>query len=302
VPICDKCGTGLPVGYEYCFKCGYPVRGLPDDADETADHDATTPEDSADTWSVAPDRVPDAPRADAPADATPPAGWPPTAPQPSWQPPPPPSSGPPPGQPQGWQPYAQAEQAAGPYYAPGRPVALVPQGWPRRLLAFIIDYLVVAVPVGIITVVALAASGRVDLYRQATLNDLLHGEQTFFSAGQQTIVLVAVLAMLFAYCAVLEGAWGATLGKRVLGLRVVREADLGPCGWAASLARNGFKVATLALMPFGAVIPLVAMAFDPALHRRVGDRVAHTVVVREVVAPATAWQPPPPPQQPWGGN
>ena len=29
VPICDNCGMGLPVGYEYCFKCGYPVRGLP---------------------------------------------------------------------------------------------------------------------------------------------------------------------------------------------------------------------------------------------------------------------------------
>jgi len=29
VPICDNCGMGLPVGYDYCFKCGYPVRGLP---------------------------------------------------------------------------------------------------------------------------------------------------------------------------------------------------------------------------------------------------------------------------------
>ena len=29
MPICDNCGMGLPVGYEYCFKCGYPVRGLP---------------------------------------------------------------------------------------------------------------------------------------------------------------------------------------------------------------------------------------------------------------------------------
>jgi len=27
MPICGHCGTGLPVGYEYCFKCGRPVRG-----------------------------------------------------------------------------------------------------------------------------------------------------------------------------------------------------------------------------------------------------------------------------------
>ena len=28
MPICDNCGMGLPVGYDYCFKCGYPVRGV----------------------------------------------------------------------------------------------------------------------------------------------------------------------------------------------------------------------------------------------------------------------------------
>ena len=336
MPVCDKCGTGLPVGYEYCFKCGYPVRGLLEDEAVSVERAAAAaePDDAEDRWSTAPPTGQESTSADQDSPAGSPGPYPPTDSSTPPTPPAPPGpalppSMPPPGyqppgyqrpgyQPPGYQPPAypppiappgpsagaplgQAGWAPGAYDRAGRPVALVPQGWARRLLAFIIDYFAVSIPVGLVVVVAMALSGHVDLTRQASLNDLLRGQETFFSAGQQTAVVLVMLAVFFVYCLVLEGAWGTTLGKRVLGLRVVREGDFGRCSWMASLIRNAFKVATLVLLPFGAVIPLISMAVDPALHKRVGDRVAHTVVVREVVAPATAWQAPPPPQQPWGG-
>ena len=43
MPICDNCGTGLPVGYDYCFKCGYPVRGLPSESADAAGAAAQQP-------------------------------------------------------------------------------------------------------------------------------------------------------------------------------------------------------------------------------------------------------------------
>ena len=292
MPICDKCGTGLPVGYDYCFKCGYPVRGLPEDEAGTAQQsppDEVPPDDGARAGGTYPPGT------------YPPDAYPPPSAYPPGAVPPGPYPSRPPGAPPAWPPPGYQPVQPGTWAQTPVPmgVSLVAQGWPRRFLAFLIDYFVVSVPMGLLTLVVLARSGRLDLARQTSLQDLLQGvargQQTLFSTGEQTVIAAAVMVALFIYFTVLEGAWGTTLGKRVLGLKVVREAGTGPCGWRPSLVRNAFKVATLLLMPFGLLVPLVSMAIDPVLHRRVGDRVAHTLVVREVVTPAAVWQPP---QQP----
>jgi uncharacterized RDD family membrane protein YckC len=88
------------------------------------------------------------------------------------------------------------------------------------------------------------------------------------------------IALSFAYWIVLEAAFGRTLGKRILGLRVER-AEGGPIGWGQSVARNLLRIVDV--IPF--VVPyllgaIVAWAGGER-RQRIGDRAAGTVVTRD---------------------
>jgi len=84
------------------------------------------------------------------------------------------------------------------------------------------------------------------------------------------------LALCFAYFVVLEGLWGATLGKLATNLRVVRENDGGRIDWSAAIIRN-------VLRPIdGMVLYLVGFIAICVTRKRqrIGDKVAGTIVVR----------------------
>ena len=82
--------------------------------------------------------------------------------------------------------------------------------------------------------------------------------------GNSALVLLWVLYMLFR-----DSVRGQSIGKRLLGLRVV-ERDTGhPCTWQRSLVRN----ATLAIFPIDLLFGLSEE------RRRLGDRFAGTMVV-----------------------
>jgi uncharacterized RDD family membrane protein YckC len=88
---------------------------------------------------------------------------------------------------------------------------------------------------------------------------------------------LAWLAGSWAYWIVSERVWGRTVGKRLLGIRVVGESGARPT-WGQSLARNVLRLVDG--IPF--VVPyllgfVVAQADDD--RRRIGDRVAGTRVV-----------------------
>jgi uncharacterized RDD family membrane protein YckC len=83
--------------------------------------------------------------------------------------------------------------------------------------------------------------------------------------------------LIWGYHTFFEIRWnGQTPGKRILGIRVVDAHGL-PVNVAQSLIRNVVRV--LDFLPAGGIGFLSAM-FDPA-HRRLGDRVADTLVVKE---------------------
>lgn len=84
--------------------------------------------------------------------------------------------------------------------------------------------------------------------------------------------------VIWGYWTGMELAWrGQTLGKRVLRIRVVK-ADGSPIGAYESAMRNLLRIVDF--MPFCYPIGLISMLVDPQ-HRRLGDRVAGTVLVRE---------------------
>ena len=83
------------------------------------------------------------------------------------------------------------------------------------------------------------------------------------------------LVAMFLYFVLLEGFWGATLGKRLLGLRVVR-ADGTAVGLGAALIRNVLRVVDG--LPTLGILAAVLIASSQE-RTRFGDRVADTRVV-----------------------
>jgi uncharacterized RDD family membrane protein YckC len=89
---------------------------------------------------------------------------------------------------------------------------------------------------------------------------------------------IAMFLLVWSYPILCEGLFnGQTPGKRVMELRVVA-ADGAPVGWVAVVVRNLMR--TVDMLPFGYATGLLCGLFDPH-GRRLGDMVAHTVVVHE---------------------
>jgi uncharacterized RDD family membrane protein YckC len=79
----------------------------------------------------------------------------------------------------------------------------------------------------------------------------------------------------FAYYIVMEAQQGGTVGKLVLGLRVVKEGG-GKLDWQASIIRNLLRIVDgLFVYLVGAIL-----VWTSDKKQRLGDRVAHTVVVK----------------------
>jgi uncharacterized RDD family membrane protein YckC len=89
------------------------------------------------------------------------------------------------------------------------------------------------------------------------------------------IAFFGSILVFFGYFIVMEAIWGATLGKMMLGLRVVK-TDGSPLGWSQAVIRNLLRVIDgLFSYLVGAIL-----IWDSPLRQRLGDRAAKTVVVR----------------------
>jgi uncharacterized RDD family membrane protein YckC len=89
------------------------------------------------------------------------------------------------------------------------------------------------------------------------------------------------LAVGIAYYIVLEARFGATIGKRIVGLKVVK-LEGGPIDWQASIVRNLLRLVDGFF--FYLVGAIVVWTSDKK--QRLGDKVAATVIVRAVQAVA----------------
>jgi len=85
-------------------------------------------------------------------------------------------------------------------------------------------------------------------------------------------VALITQALVSLYCCVAEGAFGRTLGKRLVGLEV-RTESASPISWRASVIRNALRVVDEFYL-----LGLLLILLGPK-RQRLGDRLAHTVVV-----------------------
>jgi uncharacterized RDD family membrane protein YckC len=162
-----------------------------------------------------------------------------------------------------------------------------------RFVAVLIDSVILGIVFGILS----AVSGGVDMAGGGATAKLNGGPALLF------------YVLAFAYYVVLEKSWGATLGKKAVGIRVVQE-DGSPITWGQSVLRNLLRIID------GLFVYLVGAIFvwTSDTKQRLGDRVAKTYVVKPAAlqsgfsgqappysAPADAVPPPlspPPPLAP----
>ncbi len=141
----------------------------------------------------------------------------------------------------------------------------------RRAFATMMDYAIVCVPLYSILIVMAIKFNLFD-YEKLINNFMIF-----------PLIMVMCLAMFVLGIAVLvvwsflEGRYGRTPGKWLLGIRVVSADTLRPCGFWRALARNFLRIVD---GMFNYMIGIVMIALSEH-HQRIGDLAAGTVVIRE---------------------
>jgi uncharacterized RDD family membrane protein YckC len=138
-------------------------------------------------------------------------------------------------------------------------------GLGARFAASIIDVVIVAIAMG---VVGALLGGN--------------GADGFNVEGMAALVLFLIPPV---YWSVMEATWGATVGKNLMGIKVVKVDGTSPIGWGPAVIRNLIRFAPVYAV--ATTIGVFAILRSPN-QQRVFDRFAGTVVVRRAPAPAVA--------------
>ncbi|MEM3072637.1 MAG: RDD family protein [Candidatus Bathyarchaeia archaeon] len=128
------------------------------------------------------------------------------------------------------------------------------KGLGPRLLAYLVDSIVLAA----------LFSG---------LNMALFGDP--LPLGELYVALGIYFFIQVGYFTVMEGFSGASLGKRLLRLKVLRERG-GPCGFGAAFVRNFLRLVDM--LPGLYIVGIISI-LRSANKQRLGDRLAGTIVV-----------------------
>ena len=140
--------------------------------------------------------------------------------------------------------------------------------WIYRIIAYIIDYIIIGIPVAIISFLVIIVP-----WWGAFLLPLLVGSIHLF------------------YFMILDSAWGGTVGKRILGLQV-QTLNGSKVPFDKSFIRNISKIYGLFLL-LDWLIAVITPGVDK--RQKYTDRYAGTTVVQSKQAFAGSRPPPPPP-------
>jgi uncharacterized RDD family membrane protein YckC len=143
----------------------------------------------------------------------------------------------------------------------GPPVALEVHVTGRRILATIVDAIVFSVIFWVLALLFGSTSAE-------------GGSVAFSLGGLGSLICLVVI---FAYYTLLEGYLGQTLGKMLLGIKVVREDNGGVPGLGAAAIRTVLRIIDGILFYLVAFISVLATQKN----RRLGDMAANTLVVRK---------------------
>ncbi len=152
--------------------------------------------------------------------------------------------------------------------------------WALRLVAIIIDGIIIGIVVGIISAIFAFAL-------------ILGGAFSFFGAAGFFTYSFVWGILLVLYFTVLDVYWGATIGKRLMGLRV-QMVNGSKVPFDKALIRNISKI----WFPFLFLDWLIGIATNGDKRQKFMDRIAGTTVIRTGQPFQTTAAPPPPPPPP----
>ncbi|MGZ4870101.1 MAG: RDD family protein, partial [Halobacteriota archaeon] len=140
------------------------------------------------------------------------------------------------------------------------------QGVAIRFVAILIDYVIISIIAGILVFPFLVAAVAVNLTSV---------DASAISLGSIAAASVVGFVVWFLYFTLLEGHYGQTIGKMALNIKVVREADGAPIDYGEAAVRTILRIID------GLFDYLIGAIFiwTSDEKQRLGDRVAHTVVV-----------------------
>lgn len=146
-------------------------------------------------------------------------------------------------------------------------------GLGSRFLALAVDQTIQIVTLAALFLGLVLAGSRVPVRHAAPSVSYRVGESLAIA-----VVLIVTFLVLFGYFIVFEALWnGQTPGKRLVGLRVVRDGGY-PIDFGASLIRNLIRVGEFLL---GYYFLAAITALFSAENKRIGDIAAGTIVVRD---------------------
>ena len=115
-------------------------------------------------------------------------------------------------------------------------------------------------------------------YGTSSLPKLMPGLRDFGGGWLTAVIIIGQFVLIWGYFVAFEAIWdGQTPGKRLLGLRVVRNGG-GGVDIGASAARNVIRV--IDFLPLGYFVGMITIVANQR-NQRLGDLVAGTIVVRE---------------------
>ena len=141
-----------------------------------------------------------------------------------------------------------------------------------RFLALFID---VIIPIAAVFILSAISTDIDSILRIIENKDIVFFITSIIHIMYSIAVLMLLLTILGGYPIIMEVTLGATIGKMVLGLRVVREDGM-PISWKESIIRHLLRIVDL---PFYGLVGAIAIWTSPN-RQRLGDRVAKTVVIR----------------------
>lgn len=146
-------------------------------------------------------------------------------------------------------------------------------GLGSRFLALIVDQAIQIVTLVAIFVGIFMAAARMAPRQTLPAEDLKLGESLAIA-----LLVIIVFIVLFGYFIVFEAVWnGQTPGKKLLGIRVVRDGGY-PIDFGASLIRNLIRVGEQLLGYY--ILAAISAVISPE-NKRLGDLAAGTIVVRD---------------------
>ncbi|HST80160.1 MAG TPA: RDD family protein [Kineosporiaceae bacterium] len=198
---------------------------------------------------------------------------------------PPPYGQPPPiygQQPQGQQPYGQPGYGGPSYSGSSIPAGIQFASMPRRLGARLLDGLILTLILGLLGALifgAVYAGGGMDDVRTDPVTDELINGEGILAATFGWMGLAMLVTLLYEIG--LLAVRGATPGKQILGIKVLREQDGQLPGWGPSVLRWLIPFVGSFFCGVGQFLVYLSPFFDSTGHNQGWhDKVAKTVVIR----------------------